>query len=121
VIFAVLDVSLAVNLCINCSLKNIFAVLLCFCSCCPWTAFYHWTAFTYHRTAPDFIVLIGLFLVSFSFNFSVRFHVVDSVDNSSVVTAREIHSVVSHRCTITIIIIPKFWGFCLEPRQFVST
>jgi len=33
----VLDVSLAVNLCINCSFffKFIIAVLLCFCSCCP--------------------------------------------------------------------------------------
>ena len=45
------------------------------------------TAFTYHRTALDFIVLIGLFLVRFSFNFSVRFHVVDSFGNSSVFTA----------------------------------
>ena len=75
------------------------------------------TAFTYHRTALDFIVLIGLFLVRFSFNFSVRFHVVDSFGNSSVVTAREI----SHRCTVTIIMVPKFWGFCLETHQFVST
>ena len=112
-IFAVLDVSLAVNLCINCSLKNIYlqfyyvSVAVALNSLLPLNCLH---------VSSDFIVLIGLILVSFSFYFSVRFHVVDSVGNSSVVTAREI----SHRCTITIIMVPKFWGFCLETRQFVS-
>jgi len=51
----------------------------------------------------------------------MHFRHIDSVGNSSVVTAREIHSIVSHRCTITIIMVPKFWGFCLESHQFLST
>jgi len=50
-----------------------FITSSCFC---PWTAFYNpWTAFMNHWTEPDFM-LIGLVLVSFSFTFSVWFHVV---------------------------------------------
>jgi len=66
VIFAVLDVSLTVNLCLN---IYVWSFKLCLCSFCPLAVFYPGLPSLDHWTGPDIIMLISLFLVCFSLKF----------------------------------------------------